>query len=418
MSLRPAIVAILLTSAAFPAITFAQPSDDDETSGDGDGTINHESDEVIGPDDNGQPPPDHDDVEAAMPAASGRGGYQGGFVIASDDDKFSLKIKARVQPYLVMTRTNFGEKEIKGAFEIRRARLVMEGHLHGPDLLYKVQTDFGKGNPSLKDFYFDVRLSGSTWLRAGQWKRPFSRQQITSSGKLEMSERSLTDQVFGAGRDIGIAVRNDYEDSTPIEWIVGVFNGTGEAAATTVDPMTGVVTTTNVPKEFRPALVARVGLNSDGVKGYSEADLEGGPLRWAAAASFWGETNFDEDHTSNDKVELDYLIKAQGFSTTGGFYAMTRQAGLHPLSDQELAYIGLHLQAGYMVKPAIAATARFTLIDGRPSDLVDTKDITIGGSYYGWGHDAKLQGDLRFRKTGSGKFSQDTLFILGANVGF
>ena len=108
---------------------------------------------------------------------------------------------------------------------------------------------------------------------------------------------------------------------------------------------------TNVPREFKPAFIGRVGLNSEGIKGYSEADLEGGPLRWAAAASFWGEADFDRDDTSNDKVELDFIVKAQGFSGSGALYAMTRQAGTHVLSDQELAYIGFHVQTGYMIKP-------------------------------------------------------------------
>ena len=330
-----------------------------------------------------------------------------------------------MQPYYTLTRTVAGPvHELKGAFEIRRARLTLEGNLHGKDLLYKFQTDFGKGAPSLKDFYFDVRLSGDTWLRAGQWKRPFSRQQITSSGRLETTDRSITDKAFGGGRDIGIALRNDYEKSTPIEWTVGVWNGTGDAAKliAEADPDTGVVTGgfTNIPSEFKPAFIGRIGLNSDGIKGYSEADLEGGPLRWGAAASFWVETNFDEDDSATDKVELDYIVKAEGFSSTGGLYAMTRQTDLQPLSSQELAFIGFHLQAGYMVKPKIQAVARFALISPRPEDLKGAKqqELTIGAGYYGYGHDAKFQGNLRFLKSGDGKLTDAILFELESNVGF
>lgn len=112
---------------------------------------------------------------------------------------------------------------------MRRMRLVLEGNLHGKNLLYKFQSDFGKGVPSVKDAHVDVRLSGDAWLRFGQWKRPFSRQQINSSGRLEMTDRSITDKAFGAGRDVGIAIRNDYEKSPEIEWTLGVFNGRGEA---------------------------------------------------------------------------------------------------------------------------------------------------------------------------------------------
>ncbi|MBK7077951.1 MAG: hypothetical protein IPH44_37370 [Myxococcales bacterium] len=274
--LRAGLAVCLL---ALPALASAQPADEDETGG---GTV-HESDEVIGPDGTEPAPPDDapppDDAAPAAPIATGGNtGYDKGFFIKSDDGKFSLKIKARVQPYLALTRSKTPAADWTGAFEVRRARLILEGNLHGDDLRYKIQTDFGKGNPSLKDWYADARLSGSTWVRAGQWKRPFSRQQITSSGKLELGDRAITDKGFGAGRDIGIALHNGYEDSPAIEWIVGVWNGTGDAASFAVDltdPDDPAVSVSNVPREFKPAFIGRVGLNSEGIKGYSEADLEG-----------------------------------------------------------------------------------------------------------------------------------------------
>lgn len=415
-----------LAILSLPTVAAAQPADEDESSQvdpDDGGTV-HESDEVIGPDGTETPPPDDEDPTAAPTdaAPTGNVGYDKGFFIKSDDGKFLLRIRSRVQPYLTMSRVKTPAADWLGAFEIRRARLVFEGNLHGDDLRYKFQTDFGKGNPTLKDYYADVRLgSGALWLRAGQWKRPFSRQQIASSGRLELADRAITDKAFGAGRDLGIALHNGYEDSPDIEWTVGVWNGTGDAA--TFDITSGpvdepVVTVSNVPREFKPVFIGRVGLNSGGIKGYSEADLEGGPLRWAAAASFWAEADFDRNDVSSDKVQLDFVVKAQGFSTTGGLYASTQQVGIHTLSDQELAYLGFHLQAGYLVTPTLQPVARFALLDDRNGKPGDVKEITIGASYYGWGHDAKVQGDVRFLKTGDGKFTDAILFQLGSNIGF
>ena len=71
-------------------------------------------------------------------------------------------------------------------------------------LSYKLQTDFGRGVVLRKDFHVDVKLGDGVWLRVGQWKRPFSRQHIHSSGRHELSDRAITDNVFGAGRDIGL----------------------------------------------------------------------------------------------------------------------------------------------------------------------------------------------------------------------
>ncbi len=266
------------------------------------------------------------------------------------------------------------------------------------------------------------------WLRVGQWKRPFSRQQITSSGRQELTDRAITDRAFGAGRDIGVALRNDYEKSPDLEWTVGVFNGFQADRSTLsgdveVDPLTGegeLVSGgfTNVPAQLKPAIVGRIGVNRNGLKGYTEADLEGGPLRFGVAASAWLEGDYDEDDASNQKVELDYIVKAAGFSTTGGVYAMTDQTGAGVL-DAELARVGFHLQAGYMVAPKkFQVAARYALIDDQLTGARDQQEITIGANYFAFAHDAKLAGAIRLFKTGDASFTDFVLFELGTNVGF
>lgn len=355
-------------------------------------------------------------------------GFDKGFFIHSDDEKYGVKITGRFQPFFNYSYVK-ASKDSRPQFEMRRMRLVLEGNLHGKSLLYKLQTDFGKGVVSVKDAHVDVRLSGDTWLRFGQWKRPFSRQQINSSGRLELTDRSITDKAFGAGRDVGIAVRNDYEKSPELEWTVGVFNGRGEAPAfggtVTVDPMTGMgtigtTTNTNVPAELRPAIVGRVGYNSKGLKGYSEADLEGGPLRYGVAASVWLEGDFDDDAVSSQKAQTDFIVKASGFSTTGGIYFMTAQDGDNVL-DQASSLFGFHLQAGYMLTKKWQAAARYSYINDvtlKATTARDQQEIAAAVNFFGFGHDAKFQGGTRLIKNGAGSFSDVLLFELGANIGW
>jgi hypothetical protein len=361
-------------------------------------------------------------------------GYDKGFFIRSDDEKFSLEITGRVQPFFNLSRTETAEtKNVASNFEIRRARVTLEGNVHTKKLLYKMQADFGKGYVTLKDFHVDAELTQDVWLRAGQWKRPFSRQQINSSGRLEVADRSITDKAFGAGRDIGIAIRNDYEKSPGLEWVVGVFNGTGDAASitstTTVDPTTGEATTTtglptNVPKELKPAVVGRVGINRGGLKGYSEADLEGGPLRFGVGASVWLEGDYDENDQSNQRVELDGVVKVEGLSLSGGVYYMTEQDG-DSISDYTSGLVGFHAQAGFFLVPKHwQAVGRFGLVSDQnnPTDDVksarDQQEISVGGNFYGFGHDAKIAAAVRFTKIGEAGYGDNILFELGANVGF
>ena len=369
----------------------------------------------------GEPAPPMPAPEPKADKHAGTAGYDKGFFIKNGDGRYSLKLTGRVQPFYTL-HVDRDPLDFKNAFEIRRARLSLEGTIHTKALTYKLQTDLGKGFVTLKDFHVDAEFAKHTWLRVGQWKRPFSRQQINSSGRLEVADRSITDKAFLGGRDIGLAVHNNYEKSPDFEWIVGVFNGTGDGSkfVPTLDPMTGAVTGgafTNVPGKFKPAWVARAGINRNGIKGYSEADLEGGPLRFAVAGNISVEGDNDDDDKSNQKAGVDYVVKAEGFSTTGGFYLMTEQTDLK-LTDQELAFLGFHLQAGYMVTPKVQAVARYALVDARRDDTKDQQEITLGGNYYAFGHDAKLAAALHFIKTGDAGFGDGIQLEVGMNVGF
>lgn len=435
MTTKRVTLAIIVSQFAALAAASAQPlpppEDDEAAPGDlGDPA-------TVPPDEGVVPPaePEETVAEEVGEAEIDRGekptevGYDKGFFIKSGDGKYSLKITARVQPFYTGTfvegQSVSGAGADRHAVELRRGRLTLEGNAHTKSLLYKLQTDFGRGFLTLKDFHFDVKLGEDMWLRAGQWKRPFSRQQINSSGRLEITDRSITDRAFGAGRDIGIALRNDYEKSVPVEWTFGVFNGSGDAARFTPtfddDDVINGGSFSNVPRKFRPAFIGRVGLNSDGMKGYSEADLEGGPMRWGAAASMWLEGDYDGGNNAQQKVELDYIVKVNGLSTTGGFYAMTSQTDAK-VSDQELSHIGFHLQGGYMLTPKIQGAARFAMVDAQTDfeggSVPDQQEISVGGNYYAFGHDAKLAGAVRFNKVGDGSFTDAVLVEIGANVGF
>ena len=143
------------------------------------------------------------DSAASVPTA----GYDKGFFIRSaDSDLFELVINGRIQgrfafesveEHLEAETTGDAaadaaeaeasagtEREEEYAFSVPRARLKLKGHAFRESLGYALQVEFGKGNTYLKDYYVDAGLvPGSLHLRVGQYKRPFSRQQITSSGK-------------------------------------------------------------------------------------------------------------------------------------------------------------------------------------------------------------------------------------------
>jgi len=315
-------------------------------------------------------------------------GYEKGFYIKSADDRFKLGIGQRVQARFAHEIVEGGDNE--SAFSIARARVTMKGHAFTKDLRYKFQAGFGKGNAVLKDFFVDHALMpGTLHIRTGQWKRPFSRQQMTSSGKLEFTERAITDKAFGAGRDIGVAIHNDYGKSPGFEYAVGVFNGTGEkpwfeAEMENGEP-TGKSRFTNVPDHMEPAVVARVGYNYGGIKGYSEADLEGGGLRFAMAASGAFFLDTDDDDGSRRVGEVDSIIKAHGLSLSCAAYVSYREDTM----DQW----GFHSQAGYFLMNQYQPVARYAYVAPEGNDN-DEHEVALGLSTYFFGHNVKWQTEV------------------------
>jgi hypothetical protein len=325
-------------------------------------------------------------------AESASTGYDKGFFIESADGAFSLKTQARLQFRYTFTSQEAVDpdsmeesRDNDSLFAVQRGRLTFGGNVFGEDLDYKLQADFGRGDVVLKDFYVDYRVAGDALVRFGQFKRPFSRQQITSSGNQELVDRAITDSYYRAGRDAGVMVHDAYEKSPALEWAVGLFNGTGE----NVVPGR----TDGAPDTFNPALVARVGYNHGDVKGYSEADLDGGPLRFGVGASVLGELDGDGDDASAIRAELDYIVKVEGFSSTGGIYFATAQDGAD-FPDQTEDALGFHVQAGYTVDETHQVVGRFAQVARLADGVGNLREASLGYSLYVFGHGFKWQTDI------------------------
>tara|TARA_B100000029_G_scaffold426168_1_gene434924 strand:+ start:2333 stop:3445 length:1113 start_codon:yes stop_codon:yes gene_type:complete len=322
------------------------------------------------------------------PAWAGDGpvGYKKGFFIKPANSPFSLKVQGRVQSRFTYEGLEGIDKgaDDEAAFAIQRARLKISGSAWDKKVTYKFQTDYGKGSVVLKDFYVNYALSKGLHIRTGQWKRPFSRQQITSSGKLELVDRAITDKAFGAGRDIGVAIHNNYEKSPGIEWVLGVFNGTGDKPVFTGSKFS------NVPDRLHPTAVARLGYNHGGIKGYSEADFAGGPLRFALGASVL--KNFDSDDSGDGSMaaEVDGIVKVQGLSLSGGFYTSFD-------ADNALDTKGFHVQAGYLLSNKYQPVVRYAMID--PDGAANnSSEIALGLSVYFHKHNLKWQTDVASKR--------------------
>lgn len=135
----------------------------------------------------------------------------------------SLKLSSYIQ-----VRYTHQEDGVDG-FRIRRARVRLKGDIL-KDVTYKLQIDTAK-TPVLLDAQIGVKLSSRAGLTFGQFKVPFSLENLTSSSALDTINRSQAVEklcpgldIKAQGRDIGVAVHGQF---SRIEYTLGVFNGSG-----------------------------------------------------------------------------------------------------------------------------------------------------------------------------------------------
>jgi phosphate-selective porin len=119
------------------------------------------------------------------------------------------------------------EPQATSLLRIRRGRLVMEGFAHDPRLEYDVQLELAGQSVTLKRAFANWRMAnGAAQLRAGKFKVPFGRQQLTSSFQQQASDRSLVSDEFARGDDDGVMLWG-LPAAGRVEYYAGVFNGEG-----------------------------------------------------------------------------------------------------------------------------------------------------------------------------------------------
>jgi len=111
--------------------------------------------------------------------------------------------------------------ELEDGTEFRRARLWVSGKVH-ERIAYKAQYDFASGVPSFKDVYIElIGIPALGGLRVGQFKEPFSFEELISGSQISVLEHSVA-HAFTPSHNTGIALFNTWEDQR-ITATAGVF---------------------------------------------------------------------------------------------------------------------------------------------------------------------------------------------------
>jgi phosphate-selective porin OprO/OprP len=293
-----------------------------------------------------------------------------------------LKISNRVQVRWTNVDPEVGDE--RGDFRIRRAKTKFEGWVYTKKLTYELQMNWADTSNALEDAVvnYDFKGDKSIQLKAGQFKVPFGRQELTSSGSQQFVDRATVSNTFALGRDIGVQLHG-LAAGGKIDWRVGAFNGAGRNRST------------NDNDEYQ--YNARVSFEPFGEVKYSEGDFDstdrplfGLALQYQSNDKHGASTADDLDQ---EIVGGDLTFKFKGFSVFVDYYDATNAPEIAGDFDSE----GITFQAGYFVIPQkLELAVRYSVYD--PTSLVDNDDRIEQGLAFGyfWNkHNHKLQADFR-----------------------
>jgi phosphate-selective porin OprO/OprP len=161
----------------------------------------------------------------STPTAGGNG-----FEIRSADSAFRIRFRGYIH---ADSRSYLGDEDNRGVdtFLLRRARPLMEATLYRI-FDFRLMTDFGNGQATVQDAYFDGRFAKGFNLRVGKQKPPVGQERLASAVDLLFIERALPTALV-PNRDLGAMA---WGDVTPwLAYQAGVFNGVIDGGSTDVD---------------------------------------------------------------------------------------------------------------------------------------------------------------------------------------
>jgi phosphate-selective porin OprO/OprP len=151
--------------------------------------------------------------------------YDDGLHFRINDKDFDISLGGLIQTDLTLFERDY---PIKDDFDIRRARLYIAGRLFR-DFNFKLEGEFeGSSNNRLVDAYMNYEYFPYVKFQAGQFKEPYSLEQLIADKNLFFNERSFG-YYLTPGRDVGFMVYGNLLKNSLL-YSVGVFNGDGTDA--------------------------------------------------------------------------------------------------------------------------------------------------------------------------------------------
>ncbi len=168
---------------------------------------------------------EHKTKEKEGAAANLKGTFKDGFSWESGDKQHSISVNGRVHADLRTFSEDSTNANSADTFDVRRAYLGVSGKVYG-DWGYAVNADFGALGADLDVAHVDYN-GLPVKLRMGQFKMPFSLEELTSSRFLDFQERGFANGLV-PGKERGLMFHG--QAGKGFVYAVAASNGSGKNA--------------------------------------------------------------------------------------------------------------------------------------------------------------------------------------------
>ena len=145
---------------------------------------------------------------------------------AADNDTWAVQRgKIKIEGFTLEKKLNFGF-QMNLATRNRATTTPVCTDAGCTTTVNAVTAESTTGLATLEDYYVDYVPYDFFGIKIGQFKAPFLMQELTSSGKQQFVDRSLSTGFFNLGRDIGVSLHGElWEDG--LNYAVFAMNGDG-----------------------------------------------------------------------------------------------------------------------------------------------------------------------------------------------
>jgi hypothetical protein len=297
-----------------------------------------------------------------------------GFGFKTGDGFFALNLGGLFQ--FVYTGYDNDDARDTNNFDVEENRLILQGYAFDPNLAYYVEFD-ADGSVTLLDAYIDYNVCDWSMIRAGNFKLPYGRQNLTHESDRAFADRGPVAAAFNLDRDVGLMfhdVLNVQEGGdAAFEYAVGIWNGEGRNSS--------------MNDNNWMAWGGRMGIHPFGAVPYVEGDWTGADEpKFALAGSYFSHKNaMDTDFTA---WEIDGVLTWANFFLLAEYF----ENEMDPEGSGSADNDGWYVQGGYMVVPGqVEIIARYGQVDfDEYYGLDEMKEWSVGVVYYVDGHHLKM----------------------------